>query len=90
LATICLKCLEKEASRRYGSAEALADDLERWQRWHQSNVQPQAAAPHDRSEPGVSAVRGVECRRVEGGPGQSTVVASATALGYGSRLDSKA
>jgi WD40 repeat protein len=32
LETICLKCLEKERSRRYGSAEALADDLERWLR----------------------------------------------------------
>ena len=32
LETICLKCLEKEAGRRYASAEALADDLERWQR----------------------------------------------------------
>lgn len=30
LQTICLKCLEKESSRRYGSAEALADDLDRW------------------------------------------------------------
>jgi serine/threonine-protein kinase len=30
LQTICLKCLEKEAGRRYGSAEALAQDLERW------------------------------------------------------------
>lgn len=30
LETICLKCLEKESGRRYGSAEALADDLERW------------------------------------------------------------
>ncbi len=32
LETICLKCLAKEASRRYGSAEALAHDLERWLR----------------------------------------------------------
>ncbi len=31
LETICLKCLQKDADRRYGSAEMLAEDLQRWQ-----------------------------------------------------------
>jgi hypothetical protein len=32
LATICIKCLEKDPRHRYGTAAAMAEDLERWLR----------------------------------------------------------
>jgi eukaryotic-like serine/threonine-protein kinase len=45
LATIAMKCLEKEPSRRYESAAALADELERWVK-----LEPIVARPAGRTE----------------------------------------
>ena len=45
LEAICLKCLEKDPRRRYGSAEALGEDLMRW-----LNDQPVQARRADRGE----------------------------------------
>jgi len=52
LETVCLKCLEKEPSRRYGSAEALAGELERWLKG-----EPIRARPASRRERVVKWVR---------------------------------
>jgi eukaryotic-like serine/threonine-protein kinase len=67
LETVCLKCLRKDPAERYGSAEALAKDLERW-----LAGQPIKARPVGRLER-----LGRWCRR---NPGLTAAVVAGAAL----------
>jgi uncharacterized protein with WD repeat len=63
LETICLKCLEKEPHRRYATAEALAEDLQRFQACEPVQARPAAAWERGlkwvRRRPSVAALLGV-------------------------------
>jgi WD40 repeat protein/serine/threonine protein kinase len=63
LDTVCLKCLEKDPLRRYGSAEALADDLERWLRREPIVARPSTLTERfgkwSRRNPTVAVLSGV-------------------------------
>jgi hypothetical protein len=60
LSTICLKCLEKEPRQRYGSAEAVAEDLERWLRHEPISARPISVWERGRKwvrrQPGIAAL----------------------------------
>jgi tetratricopeptide (TPR) repeat protein/tRNA A-37 threonylcarbamoyl transferase component Bud32 len=73
LETICLKCLEKDPARRYGSAEHLADDLRRY-----LGGEPVAARP---AGPGERLVKWVRRRPTRAALYGVTAAASVLMLG---------
>jgi eukaryotic-like serine/threonine-protein kinase len=77
LELICLKCLEKDPARRYPSAEALADDLERLR-----HGEPISARPVGRLEGGRLWVRRNPVLAAIGGTAILSLVVGSIAVGF--------
>jgi WD40 repeat protein/tRNA A-37 threonylcarbamoyl transferase component Bud32 len=60
LSVIAMKCLEKDPAKRYGSVEAMADDLDRWSRGESITARPastlERAGKWAKRRPAVSAL----------------------------------